>query len=230
MFRFKRFTVRQPNAAMKVGTDGVLLGAWVEVRDTDRRILDIGTGTGVIALMMAQRCEGARVTALEIDGPSAADARDNVAASPWSGRVEVVECDAALYDTPERFDLIVSNPPYFVDSLLPPDSGRAAARHAASLPFGELVRTVVRLLAPGGRFALILPTDESRLFCDAARGVLYPVRITEVCSTPRSGVIRLLTEFRAEPVAEATTSCLVIDDGGFTPEYRELTRDFYLKF
>lgn len=230
MFRFKRFTVRQPNAAMKVGTDGVLLGAWVGVRDTDRRILDIGTGTGVIALMMAQRCEGARVTALEIDGPSAADARDNAAASPWSGRVEVVECDAALYDTPERFDLIVSNPPYFVDSLLPPDKGRAAARHAASLPFGELVRTVVRLLAPGGRFALILPVEESRMFCEEARGALWPVRVTEVCSTPRSGVIRLLTEFRAEPAAVAETSRLVIDDGGFTPEYRELTKDFYLKF
>lgn len=230
MFRFKRFTVRQPNAAMKVGTDGVLLGAWVGVRDTDQRILDIGTGTGVIALMMAQRCGNARITAVEIDAPSAADARDNAAASPWSDRVEVVECDAAVYDSPERFDLIVSNPPYFVDSLLPPDKGRAAARHAASLPFGELVRAVARLLAPGGRFALILPVEESRMFCDAACGVLYPVRVTEVCSTPRSGVIRLLTEFRAEPAAEVATSRLVIDDGGFTPEYRELTKDFYLKF
>lgn len=230
MFRFKRFTVRQPNAAMKVGTDGVLLGAWVGVRDTDCRILDIGTGTGVIALMMAQRCAKAHVTAVEIDPPSAGDARANVAGSPWSDRVEVVECDVAEYFPQERFDLVVSNPPYFVDSLLPPDRSRAAARHAGSLPFGELARAAGRLLTPEGRFALILPVAECRRFCEIAAGMLYPTRITEVCSTPYSGVIRHLAEFRTAPADTCAVDRLVIDDGGFTAEYRALTKDFYLKF
>lgn len=217
---------------MKLGTDGVMLGAWTQVGESDRRILDIGTGTGVIALMMAQRAAQAHVTAVEIDPPSAADARDNVAASPWSDRVEVVESDITRYDPSERFDLILSNPPYFSSSLLPPDSGRAAARHTGSLTFGQLADSAVRLLAPGGRFALILPADEARSFRMLAVGRgLYPRRMAEVWSTPRSGAIRIMTEYAAEPQAEPPAAeRIVIDDGGFTAEYRALTKDFYLKF
>ena len=217
---------------MKLGTDGVLLGAWVRVGESDRRILDIGTGTGVIALMMAQRTAEARITAVEIDAPSAADARDNAAASPWSDRVEVVCCDVAGYSPDERFDLIVSNPPYFSESLLPPDRGRATARHTDSLPFDSLADSVRRLLRPQGRFALILPTDGALRFRSIAvsRG-LYPQRIAEVWSTPRSGAIRLLAEYAAEPLpAPPVPEKIVIDDGGFTEEYRLLTKDFYLKF
>lgn len=217
---------------MKVGTDGVLLGAWVAVGESDRRILDIGTGTGVIALMMAQRAAGAHVTAVEIDAPSAADARDNAAASPWSGRVEVVECDIADYDTDERYDLILTNPPYFSESLLPPDRGRAAARHTDSLPFDTLAGSAVRLLASQGRFALILPTEAALRFRSIAVGRgLYPRRIAEVWSTPRSGAIRMLAEYGREPLAAPPAAeRIVIDDGGFTEQYRGLTKDFYLKF
>ena len=217
---------------MKLGTDGVLLGAWVRAGESDRRILDIGTGTGVIALMMAQRVADARITAVEIDAPSAADARDNVAASPWSERVEVVEGDIADYCPPERFDLILTNPPYFSESLLPPDSGRAAARHTCALSFDSLADAVVRMLAPEGRFALILPVDGAHRFRTVAveRG-LYPQRLTEVWSTPRSGAIRTLAEYsrRALPQPPAADR-VVIDDGGFTAEYRALTKEFYLKF
>ena len=217
---------------MKLGTDGVLLGAWVAVEESDRRILDIGTGTGVIALMMAQRAESAHITAVEIDPPSAADARDNVAASPWSDRVTVEVCDIADYDPGVRFDLILTNPPYFSESLLPPDNGRAAARHTESLTFGTLADSAVRLLAPHGRFALILPTAEAVRFrtLAVARG-LYPQRMTEVWSTPRSGAIRMLAEYGTVPLPEPPAADkIVIDDGGFTAEYRELTKDFYLKF
>ena len=217
---------------MKLGTDGVLLGAWVRVGESDSRILDIGTGTGVIALMMAQRAENAHVTAVEIDPPSAADARDNAASSPWSARVEVVECDIADYAPEERYDLIVTNPPYFSESLLPPDAGRAAARHTESLTFAALADSVVRLLAPKGRFALILPTDEAQRFRTLAveRG-LFPQRISEVWSTPRSGAIRLLAEYGRTPLPEPPAADrIVIDDGGFTRQYRALTKDFYLKF
>ena len=217
---------------MKVGTDGVLLGAWVRGRESDRRILDIGTGTGVIALMMAQRANNAHITAVEIDAPSAADARDNAAASPWRERVEVVECDIAEYDHGESYDLILTNPPYFSESLLPPDSGRAAARHTGLLTFDVLVDAVVRLLAHDGRFALILPMAEALRFRTIAVGRgLFPQRMTEVWSTPRSGAIRLLTEYGREPLPEPPVADrIVVDDGGFTLEYRALTKDFYLKF
>ena len=217
---------------MKLGTDGVLLGAWVSVGESDRRILDIGTGTGVIALMMAQRTAGARITAVEIDAPSAADARDNVAASPWSARVEVVGCDIADYRPAEPFDLIVTNPPYFSESLLPPDAGRAAARHTQSLTFTALADSAVRMLAPGGRFALILPVDEALRFrATAVERGLFPQRLTEVWSTPRSGAIRLLAEYAPSPLPQPPVpDKIVIDDGGFTAKYRALTKDFYLKF
>ena len=217
---------------MKLGTDGVLLGAWAGVGESDRRILDIGTGTGVIALMMAQRAVNAHIAAVEIDAPSAADARENAAASPWNDRVEVVECDIAEYRPDGRFDLILSNPPYFSESLLPPDAGRAAARHTESLTFGTLADAVVRLLAPEGRFALILPTEEALRFRTIAVGRgLFPQRVTEVWSTPRSGAIRLLAEYSAVPLPEPPSADrIVIDDGGFTPQYRELTKEFYLKF
>ena len=231
-FRFKQFAISQERAAMKVGTDGVLLGAWVRVDDSDRRILDVGTGTGVIALMMAQRTVNARITGVEIDPPSADEARGNAAASPWSDRVEVVCCDVAGYSPDERFDLIVSNPPYFSESLLPPDPGRAAARHTDTLSFDALADSVRRLLADDGRFALILPTAEAVRFRMTAVGRgLYPHRMTEVWSTPRSGAIRLLAEYSLRPSAEPPAAGrVVIDDGGFTDEYRRLTKDFYLKF
>ena len=147
---------------MKVGTDGVLLGAWAAVRPQDRRMLDIGTGTGLIALMLAQRAPEAHVTGVDID--DVGQARENAAASPWSGRVAFAQCPVQEFETPEPFDLIVSNPPFFVDSLTCPDGGRTAARHAVHLPFGDLRDAVLRLLAPGGRFAVILPTAEAERF------------------------------------------------------------------
>lgn len=180
---------------MKVGTDGVLLGAWVRVSSSVCRILDIGTGTGVIALMLAQRTQersGVRITALDIG--EVAEARANADASPWGARVETVQCPVQRFEPAERYDLIVSNPPFFVDSLASPDAGRSRARHASELPFDELHDAVVRLLAPGGRFALVLPPPEAGLFLAECRS-LRMVRCTEVRSTPRRGVRRVLMEF-----------------------------------
>ena len=133
MFRFKQFAVRQDRCPMKVGTDGVLLGAWAEVRPGDRRMLDVGTGTGLIALMLAQR-SAAWITAVDIDVECATQAAENFAASPWADRLDAVSVAVQRYDPVEKFDLIVSNPPYYVDSLLSPDEGRNTARHAAGLP------------------------------------------------------------------------------------------------
>ena len=211
---------------MKVGTDGVLLGAWAGVRPSDRRILDVGTGTGLIALMMAQRAPEALITGVDVEEVS--QARENAAASPWGGRVVFEQCPVQEFAPDERFDLILSNPPFFVDSLTCPDEGRTTARHA------------VRLLAAEGRFAVILPTDEARRFADVCRGFLALTRSTGVRTTPCRPVKRMLMEFAHENACSGLRSdsppvCseLVVGTGEheqYTPEYRALTRDFYLKF
>ncbi|WP_300106547.1 methyltransferase [uncultured Alistipes sp.] len=232
MFRFKQFTVCQDRCPMKVGTDAVLLGAWVGVRATDRRVLDIGTGTGVIALMLAQRSE-ARITAIDIDPACAEQASGNFAASSWGDRLETQCLPVQQYKPAELFDLIVSNPPYFVDSLRSPDEGRNTARHAVDLTFEELTTAALRLLAPGGRFALVLPPAEMQRFKSTSLGRLFPARWCEICSTPRRGVRRILAEFVAEPTLPPSVERLVIENGGpdsYTPEYRQLTGAFYLKF
>lgn len=218
---------------MKVGTDGVLLGAWVGVRPSDRRMLDIGTGTGLIALMLAQRAQDASVTGVDID--DVAQARENGDASPWAGRVVFERCPVQEFRAPEPFDLIVSNPPFFVDSLTCPDEGRTAARHAVHLPFDELRDAVLRLMAPAGRFAVILPTAEAERFLAVCAGRLALTRRTDVRTTPRHPAKRALLEFsRAEATdAAPEISELTVGTGEhecYTPEYRALTRDFYLKF
>lgn len=224
---------------MKVGTDGVLLGAWVQVGPAVRRILDIGTGTGLIALMLAQRTqEGAAPVQIDaIDVGDVAEARANAAATPWASRVRMVQCPVQQFGPSERYDLIVSNPPFFVDSLTSPDAGRTRVRHTGELPFGELHDAVVRLLAPQGRFALILPPAEAALFLCECRA-LHVVRRTEVRSTPRRGVRRVLLELAHGAAPEGdegpvVTQELTIGTGAheeYTEQYRALTRDFYLKF
>lgn len=218
---------------MKVTTDGVLLGAWASVGYGVRTIADIGTGTGVIALMLAQRCAEARVTALDIDPDCAAQARANADASPWGDRIGVVCTPVQRFVSDAPFDLVVSNPPFYDASLLPPDAGRAAARHTTLLSFAELAEAACRLTAPEGRFAVVLPVVEAVRFVALATRSLWLARRTEVRTTSRRGVRRVLLEFAMRaPEDGPLRSELVIEDmqGGFTPEYRELTRDFYLGF
>ncbi|OUO19439.1 MULTISPECIES: methyltransferase [unclassified Alistipes] len=237
MFRFKQFAVRQEQCPMKVGTDGVLLGAWARVGDDDRRILDIGTGTGLIALMMAQRAPEAAIEGVDI--ADVAEARANADASPWAARLSFHRMPVQQFRPADGrpYDLILANPPYFVDSLTCPDEGRTRVRHAVALPFDELRDAVVRLLAPGGRFALILPLEEAHAFDELCRGLLVPVRRTGVRTTPRRPLRRLLTEYRhveaGELPSEPECDELVIGTGEhecYTESYRALTRDFYLKF
>lgn len=154
---------------MKVGTDGVLLGAWVALGAADRLLLDVGTGTGVIALMLAQRSPAAGVTALDIDAACAEQARANADRSPWGGRVTTCCAPVQEYRPEEPFDLVVSNPPYYDRSLLPPDAGRTTARHTVALTHGELIAAACRLLAPEGRLAVILPAVEAQRFREQAR-------------------------------------------------------------
>ena len=233
-FRFKQFALSNRRSAMKVGTDGVLLGAWVDV-DGARRILDVGAGTGLIALMMAQRSPSARVTAVEIDPEAAAEARGNVAASPWADRVEVVEGDflsMAASMTP-GFDLIVSNPPFFKETLRAPAAARAAARHdAGSLPLDRLIDIAARMLSPMGRLAVIAPAnraDELDYIATLAR--LSLLRLTRVFTAPGKPCKRCLWEWTrvgegVTPVVDTMT--LRAYDGSPSQAYASLTADFYL--
>lgn len=218
---------------MKVGTDGVLIGAWCRLPSSGR-ILDIGTGTGLIAVMAAQRASGCMVTGIDIDAECVAQARDNAASSPWGGRIGIEQCALQEFFPTHRFDAIVSNPPYFEESLLPPDARRTAARHTLSLTYAELVDGVVRLLDAEGRFSLILPAAESERFLSAAHGVLFLTRRCDVRTTLGSGVRRVMMEFAVSvPKLLLQIESLSIEDGGpmrYSGEYRALTRDFYLKF
>lgn len=233
-FTFKQFHIDHSRCAMKVGTDAVLIGAWCRLPQGPCRILDIGTGTGIIAIMAAQRCAEAHVTAIDIDPDCIAQARANAAASPWGGRIEVTESSLQSFAAEQKFDAIISNPPYFVDSLLPPDAARGAARHTVALPFDDLVAGVVRNLRPDGTFSLILPPAEMERFAAAAHGRLFLRRRCEVWSTPTSGVKRVMAELGIRPVpCTVLSEKLVIEDGGpqrYSDDYRLLTRDFYLKF
>lgn len=234
MFRFKQFTIRQDRCPMKVGTDGVLLGAWTGIRPTDRRLLDVGTGTGLIALMLAQRAPWARITGVDIADTS--QARENADASPWGARLDFATCPVQRFEAAEPFDLIVSNPPFFDSSLLCPDPGRTAARHGVTLPFEELCDAVVRLLGPSGRFAVVVPCSEVARLLRAAWGRLAVVRRTEVHTTPRHAARRTLLELLPTAAAAGispTYDELFVGTGqpeSYTAEYQALTRDFYLKF
>lgn len=232
-FTFKQFHIDHSRCAMKVGTDGVLIGAWCRLPSSGR-ILDIGTGTGLIAVMAAQRASGCMVTGIDIDAECVAQARDNAASSPWGGRIGIEQCALQEFFPTHRFDAIVSNPPYFEESLLPPDARRTAARHTRSLTYAELVDGVVRLLDADGCFSLILPAAESERFLSAAHGVLFLTRRCDVRTTPGSGVRRVMMEFAVSvPKLLLQIESLSIEDGGpmrYSGEYRALTRDFYLKF
>lgn len=219
---------------MKVGTDGVLLGAWARLAENHRRILDIGTGTGLIALMAAQRTEawGAEIVGVEIDPSAAEDARENVARSEWNEKVEIVRTSIQDYLPEGNFDHIISNPPYFVSSLLSPDAARTTARHTTSLSFDELATAASRLLAPEGVLSVVLPYDAAPdMTLAAARKGLFLARRTDVSSKTGGKPLRSLLEYGHSPLPTAVDNLTIhLPDGDYTPEYRELTREFYLKF
>ena len=233
-FTFKQFHIDHSKCTMKVGTDGTLIGAWASMPYEQCAILDIGTGTGLIAIMAAQRAPQAQIIGIDIDSDCIEQARENVAASPWSERIDIIHSSLQEFSSSKDLDIIISNPPYFVDSLLSPDEKRATARHTTSLSFSDLFDGVERLLAQDGIFALILPPAEAERFLSVARGRLFLKRRCDVWSTPESGIKRVMMELQKQPSEELPTiEKLIIEDNGpmgYSAEYRELTRDFYLKF
>ena len=228
MFRFKQFDVVDDHCAMKVGTDGVLLGAWCTAGNA-RTVLDVGTGSGLIALMIAQRLPKAMITAVEIDAGSASDARQNFSLSPWHDRLALVQ-DDFLHLPQQRYDLIVSNPPFFSQSLLPSDAGRAQARHGASLPLSSLIGRAATMLEPKGRLALVTPTSCGTQVNEAsAFASLNIARLTHVCTIEGKPPARILWELSLQPVRTVRDEIIVRDAAGeYTERYRQLCEVFYL--
>lgn len=232
MFTFKQFVIKQDKTPMKVGTDGVLLGAWVKC-EGKKCILDIGTGTALIALMMAQRNHLAHIDAVEIDEDSASQAKENVEASKWGDRVDIHNIDIVNFNNKFSYDLIVSNPPYFNDSLLPPSKKREVARHTTTLNFESLIDSVLRLMTCDGRFDLILPIKEMTDFKSLAKGRLFPVRECRVLSRIDGDAKRVMCEFSSQNTTDCQFENIAIRESNsneYTQEYSLLTADFYLKF
>ena len=250
-FRFKRFSVRNDLAALKVGTDAVLLGAAMTLKPG--RLLDIGTGTGVIALMAAQRLASAskesggtlwgepphqkpsatakpwRISAIDIDSESIEEARLNFADSPWAEHLVAGHCALKDFCPDGRFDHIFSNPPFYDNSLTNPDAREAAARHTQSLSYRDICAFASEYLEPDGHISLILPADqETAIMRTAASFGFYPFRIIRISTTPRKPVKRLVIELQRTKAKTSEESLVLQDGAARSAQYAELTREFYL--
>lgn len=231
-FQFRQFVVHQQRCAMKVGTDGTLLGAWAAAPSGQCRILDIGTGTGLIALMMAQRYPEAEVTGIDIDEDAVTQAVENVSLSPFSERISICHLDILNFADTIGFDAIVSNPPYFVDSLACPDDQRTIARHAVSLTYEQLMHQVYRLLKDEGRFSVVVPSDcRAKIEAAACLEGFFTTRVCLIKTTPRKQPKRQLIEFQKHPVSELDISEGVIEVSPNVRSewYQQLTKEFYIK-
>lgn len=221
-FHFKQFSIAQDRCAMKIGTDGVLLGAWTAITDFSNSILDVGTGTGVIAMMLAQRSDAQVIDAVELDDNAYEQATENFENSNWGDRLFCYH--AHLYEfaleIDEQYDLIVCNPPFYEQSSLPlegenvPSKERQMARFEGAMPFELLVGAVVKLLSPEGRFNVIIPHDREEdfiLLCSRAN--LYPTRLTRVKGMADLGIKRSMMEFRFDNISQEknTTSEMYVE-------------------
>lgn len=232
-FAFKQFKINQDKCAMKVGTDAVLLGAWVNTANA-KNILDIGTGTGIIALMLAQK-SGAKIDAIDIDENAFIQATENVNNCSWKDRLHVhhVSLQKFAQTNERKYDLIVSNPPYFVDSSKASEEARTNARHTDQLPYNDLLNGVLKLLNPSGKFYVILPTKESELFKELANeNKLFLTKLTRVITRSDKPEKRWLMRFEFTPRSFSENSITIENDErhSYTDEYKELTKDYYLAF
>jgi len=234
MFQFKQFSVQQDKTAMKVGTDGVLLGAWAPTNHNPISVLDIGAGTGIIALMLAQRTHAEQIDALEIDEDAYEQAVGNFENSPWADRLFCFHAglDEFIDEPEDEYDLIVSNPPFYSEDYKTENEQRDLARFQDAMPFEELVEAADLLLSEKGIFAVILPYKEEENFIALAiEWELYPLKITRVKGTPVSEIKRSLLACSRNQIQEIEIDELIIeiDRHVYTSEYIELTKDFYLK-
>lgn len=234
MFQFKQFSIQQDKCAMKVGTDGVVLGAWAPIGHHPISILDIGAGTGLIALMLAQRSSAAQIDALEIDDDAYEQSVENFEDSPWSDRLFCYHAglDEFMEEPEDDYDLIVSNPPFYSENYFSGNESRDAARFNESLPFEDLAEAASLLLSEDGIFAIIIPFKEEENFLALAKeNDLFPIKITRVKGTPDTDIKRSLMAFSRNETENFPIDELVIETARhqYTAEYISLTKDFYLK-
>jgi tRNA1Val (adenine37-N6)-methyltransferase len=233
-FQFKQFSVQQEQCAMKIGTDGVLLGAWAPVEQNPFSILDIGTGTGIIALMLAQRSPAQQIDALEIDEQAYEQATDNFENSPWNDRLFCFHAglDEFMEEPEDEYDLIVSNPPFYAEDYKTNNDQRDLARFQDALPFEDLIEAADLLLSENGILAVIIPfKEEDRFLAIAKEFELYPTKITRVKGTPTAEIKRSLLALSRNKTTLFSIDELTIEIGRheYTPEYIALTQDFYSK-
>ncbi|MEM6718507.1 MAG: methyltransferase [Bacteroidota bacterium] len=232
-FRFKQFTIQQDKTAMKVGTDGVLLGAWASVETHPFSILDIGAGTGLIALQLAQRSHAEVIDAIEIDDDAYEQAVENFENSPWSDRLFCYHAglDEFVTEVEDKYDLIVSNPPFYRENYKTDNTQRDTARFTDALPFEELLAGVSHLLAPSGTFHTIIPYKEYEHFIHLAEAnTLFPHKTCHVKGNPKADFKRSLISFSKQKTTHITEELVIeIERHQYTDAYISLTKDFYLK-
>ena len=233
-FQFKQFSVEQERCAMKIGTDGVLLGAWTPIENNPFSILDIGTGTGIIALMLAQRSTAQQIDALEIDDEAYEQATDNFENSRWNDRLFCFHAglDEFVEEPEDEYDLIVSNPPFYTEDYKSENKQRDLARFTDALPFEDLIEAAALLLSEIGIFSVIITFKEEEKFIALANEhQLYPIKITRVKGTPNTETKRSLLAFSRNKNNPILSDELIIETARhiYTPEYIDLTKDFYLK-
>ena len=233
-FQFKQFSLEQDQCAMKIGTDGVLLGAWAPILHNPFSVLDIGTGTGIIALMLAQRSNATQIDALEIEENAYEQATDNFENSPWNDRLFCFHAglDEFMDEPEDEYDLIVSNPPFYSEDYKTNNEQRDLARFQDALPFEDLIEAADLLLSENGVLAVIIPfKEEERFLALANEFELYPIQITHVKGTPTTEIKRSLLALSRNNIETPTINELVIEIGRheYTPEYIALTKEFYLK-
>jgi tRNA1Val (adenine37-N6)-methyltransferase len=233
MFRFKEFSIQDDQCTLKVGTDGILLGAWVEAANA-KNILDIGSGCGLIALMLAQKSEKAKIDAVEIDRKSAKQAELNFSSSPWDKRITSLNSSFQDFSNKAetKYDLIVSNPPFFENSLKSPRAKKNLSKHNDQLSFDELLSGAKKLLQPKGKFTLILPFETKDKFIQKA-GSHHLFCSHEIYISPKSGkpFHRAILEFRKEEKKKKFEEIIILQmDNNYSGTFKNLTRDFYLAF
>lgn len=232
-FHFKQFSIKQDQCAMKIGTDGVLLGAWTSINNNPFSVLDLGAGTGILSLMLAQRSNAQQIEAIEIDDKAYEQCADNFENSPWNDRLFCYH--AALLEFVEEvedsFDLIICNPPFYSEDYKTQDQARDLARFNDAMPFKHIVYAVAHLLSEDGVFSIIIPKKEETAFIDLANKVgLVANRILHVKGNPNSEIKRSLIEFSyTETSTEISELIIETSRHNYTQDYINLTKDFYLK-
>lgn len=234
MFKFKQFALNQDRCAMKIGTDAVLLGAWCPIDNTPKSILDIGAGTGILALMLAQRTNADQIDALEIDEEAYEQCVENFEGSPWADKLFCYHAglDEFVDDPEDEYDLIISNPPFYSEDSKTSDEQRDLARFQDAMPFDDLIEAADLLLSENGTFAVVIPYKEEDRFIElCAEYELYPVKATRVKGSYKTPIVRSLLAFKRFELSVLTADELVVEINRheYTDDYINLTQDFYLK-